>query len=211
VSELPSQSAGHVTFACLNNPGKSSPTALSLWAGVLQAVPASRLLLLTSPHTQRVAEINTFFQVSGVDPMRIEQVARAPLSEYLSTYCRVDIALDSWPYSGGTTTCDALWMGVPVITLAGDRSFSRSGASILTNLGLPELVAQSNDSYVRAAIALASDRGHLRKLRETLRARMQASPLMDAPRFARDFEAALASMLERTLSLTPEARPDEQQ
>ena len=114
--------------------------------------------------------------------------------EYLELYHRVDIVLDTFPYNGHTTSLDALWMGVPVVSLAGATSVSRAGLSQLTNLGLPELVAHSEEDYVRIAANLASDLPRLATLRSTIRDRMENSVLMDAPRFARNVEAAYRSM-----------------
>jgi predicted O-linked N-acetylglucosamine transferase (SPINDLY family) len=106
----------------------------------------------------------------------------------------VDIALDTFPYHGTSTTCDALWMGVPVVTLAGQSHVSRVGLSLLSNIGLPELVATTVDEYVGVAVNLATDRDRLKRLRLTLRERMQNSPLMDSPTFARNLEAAYRQM-----------------
>jgi predicted O-linked N-acetylglucosamine transferase (SPINDLY family) len=112
----------------------------------------------------------------------------------MRTYGRIDIALDPFPWGGGITTCEALWMGVPVVSLVGRTAVGRGGASILANIGVPELVAQTPEQYVQIAAALARDLPRLAELRRTLRARMQASPLMDAPRFARNVEAAYRQM-----------------
>jgi protein O-GlcNAc transferase len=197
VGPSPAATTGHVTFACLNNPGKVSPTALSAWSEILRALPDARLVLLTSPDADRVAALRRYFDERGVAPARVELVSRMPLAQYLSIHARIDIGLDPFPYTGGTTTCDAAWMGVPVVTLAGNRTFARSGASILANLDLGGLVAESVQGYVETAITLAEDRPRLAQLRAELRARMRASALTDAVRFARDFEAALVAMWER--------------
>ncbi len=194
VAPLPCAQEGPLTFGCLNNPGKASPTVLSLWADVLRRVPQSRLLLLAAPDADRAAQIRRPFTDAGIAPERVELVARMPLADYLALHARIDIALDTYPYAGGTTTCDALWMGVPVVTLAGDRPFARTGASVLAQVGLDECIAATPERYVDAAIALAADRAHLAELRAGLRPRMRASPLTDAPAFARDFEAALTAM-----------------
>ena len=116
---------------------------------------------------------------------------------YIQSYQRIDIALDPFPHGGGTTTCDALWMGVPVISLAGQTAVSRAGLTILTNVGLTELVAGSLEEYVKIAADLAGDLPRLAALRAELRQRMQASPLMDAPRFARNIEAAYRQIWRR--------------
>jgi predicted O-linked N-acetylglucosamine transferase (SPINDLY family) len=196
VAPLPAASAGRITFANLNNPGKTSGAALAAWSAVLRAVPDSRLLLLTAAHAGRIADLRRQFAAQGIDSERVEFVTRVPLAEYLALYARIDIALDPFPYVGGATTCDAAWMGVPVVTLAGDRPFARGGASILANLELPELVAPDVDGYIATAVALAGDVGRLALLRAELRPRMRASPLTNAPQFARDFEAALQAMWE---------------
>ena len=196
VASAPSQARPGVTFTCLNGAGKASPSSLVMWADILSAVPGSRLQLLASPHEQRMAELKGFFASRGVAQERVELVARRPLAEYLALYGNADIALDSYPYTGATTTCDALWMGVPVVTLAGDRPFTRSGASLLSNVGLQELIAATPESYVRIACALATDKERLAGLRTGLRGRMRASPLTNAKRFARDMEEAFTAMCE---------------
>jgi len=197
VGPLPAAQIGHVTFACLNNPGKVSPAALSAWAAILRAVPDARLVLLTPAAPERIEALERHFERESVAPSRVECAARLPLAQYLARHGEVDIALDPFPYTGGVTTCDAAWMGVPVVTLAGNRPFARSGATILANLRLGELVANDVDGYIAAAIALARDWPRLAELRATLRPRMRASKLTDACAFARDFEEALAAMWER--------------
>ena len=116
------------------------------------------------------------------------------MADIFGIYQQIDIALDPFPYGGGTTTCDALWMGVPVVSLTGQTAVGRGGLSILSNVGLAVLVAQDTEEYVRIAAELARDQLRLGKLRSTLRERMQESPLMDAPRFARNVEAAYRGM-----------------
>jgi predicted O-linked N-acetylglucosamine transferase (SPINDLY family) len=184
---------GFITFGCLNNFCKVNEPLLSLWTRVLGAVPHSRLLLhaYEGSHRQRVLD---HLRREGVDPQRASFVGRAPLAAYLERYHSIDIALDTFPFGGGTTTSDALWMGVPVVSLAGNTAVSRAGSSILSNVGLPELVANTPEEYVRLAVCLANDRPRLKDLHATLRQRMQASPLMDAPRFARNVEAAYRQM-----------------
>jgi protein O-GlcNAc transferase len=132
-----------------------------------------------------------FFDSRGVPADRLDIRGSQPdFRSHLETYNQVDIALDSFPYHGTTTTCESLWMGVPVVTLAGTTHVSRVGVSLLNNVGLPELIAQTPQEYVEIAVNLAKDLPRLAELRRILRSRMQASPLMDAPRFARDIEAA---------------------
>ncbi len=189
VGELPAKAAGAVTFGCLNNFCKVSPATLEVWRRLLAATPGSRLLLhsLGGKHRQRVAD---FFAIGGVERDRIEAVGFLPGPRYLEMYQRIDIGLDPFPYAGGTTTCDALWMGVPVVSLAGRTAVARAGVSILSNMGLKELVAGTEEEYVRIAVKLAEDLQRLAGLRRELRERMRASPLMDAGRFARSVEGA---------------------
>jgi len=188
-----------ITLTCLNSPGKASPAALASWADIMNAIPGSRLRLLASPYEQRMYELKTLFATRGIAADRIELVPRKPLAEYLALYGNADIALDSYPYTGATTTCDALWMGVPVVTLAGDRPFTRSGASILANVGLTELIARRPEDYVRIARELADDGERLARLRAGLRERMRASRLTDARSFAHDVEEAFIEMRERAV------------
>jgi predicted O-linked N-acetylglucosamine transferase (SPINDLY family) len=183
----------YITFGCLNNFAKASPPALDLWAEILRAVPSSRLIVHSHPGTH-VDAVRRRFAGNGVSPDRLEFPTRQPWPQYIQTYGRIDIALDPFPWGGGITTCDALWMGVAMVTLLGRTAVGRGGASILTNLGLPELIAQTPQQYVQIAAGLASDLPRLAELRRTLRARMQSSPLMDAPRFARNVEAAYRQM-----------------
>jgi predicted O-linked N-acetylglucosamine transferase (SPINDLY family) len=129
-----------------------------------------------------------------IDPQRITLMPRVSIPEYFRCFNEVDIALDTTPYSGGTTTCDAIWMGVPVLTLSGTRSVSRSTASILSVVGLQEWIAQSPAEYVRKASRFAADVSLLHELRSALRSRMQHSPLMDEERFTRDMERAYRAM-----------------
>jgi predicted O-linked N-acetylglucosamine transferase (SPINDLY family) len=136
----------------------------------------------------------------GVTSDRVTFAEMAPLAEYYRYYHHIDVALDPFPYGGGTTTCDALWMGVPVVTLAGQTAVGRGGLSILSNLGLTEWVAQDRKQCIQIAQSLAGNLARLGELRATLRDRMRASPLMDAARFARHVEAAYRIRWERCLA-----------
>jgi predicted O-linked N-acetylglucosamine transferase (SPINDLY family) len=189
----PALEKGFITFGCLNHFCKVNEPLLSLWARLLGAVPDSRLLLHAheGSHRQRVLE---HLQREGVNPQRVSFVGWAPVAAHFERYHSIDIALDTFPFGGGTTTCDALWMGVPVVSLAGKTALSRAGLSILSNVGLQELVADTPDQYVRLGVSLANDLPRLKELHSTLRQQMQASPLMDAPRFARNVEAAYRQM-----------------
>ena len=137
------------------------------------------------------------FRQAGIAASRLTIVPRVPLDEYFRWFNSVDIALDSTPYSGGTTTCDTLWMGVPVVTLAGPRSVSRSAASILTTVGLSDWIAASPEDYVRLAVEFSMNRGMLAGIRGSLRQRLQRSPLMDEKGFVRDLEALYRHMWRR--------------
>jgi predicted O-linked N-acetylglucosamine transferase (SPINDLY family) len=193
VGPLPAQAGGGVTFGCLNNFCKVSTAALDLWAQVLAAVPGSKLLL-HAPVGADLAAVRERFAAGAVDPGRVQFIGQQRWAEYIGTYQRIDIALDPFPYNGGVTTADALWMGVPAVTLVGQTAVGRAGASILSNANLPELIADSPRAYVRLAAALAADLSQLAAMRSGLRSRMTASRLMNAPRFAEDFEAALREM-----------------
>jgi predicted O-linked N-acetylglucosamine transferase (SPINDLY family) len=177
----------------LNNFRKVNESVLRLWCRILQAIPESRLLLhaFEGSHRERVRAL---LRQHDIHPDRVTFVGFTTELEYLRTYALIDLALDPFPYGGGTTTCDALWMGVPVVSLAGATAMGRAGLSILSNIGLPELVARDADQYSDIAVALAGDCARLRELRATLRRQMQWSPLMDAERFAHDVEAAYAAM-----------------
>src|SRR6185369_4366844 len=134
------------------------------------------------------------FADRNISSDRIEFVGFVPISEYFRLYNRIDIGLDPFPFAGGTTTCDALWMGVPVVTLSGDRPVSRAGVSILSNAGLPELIAHTHAEYVSIATDLARDLPRLVEFRRTLRPRLERSPLSNADRFATHIETAYRNM-----------------
>ncbi len=191
-SPPPVETTGHITFGCLNNFAKVPP-ALDLWAEILQRVPASRLIV-HSPPGAHLDVIRERFAGKGISSDRLEFPPRQSWAEYVQTYGRIDIGLDPFPWGGGITTCDALWMGVPVVSLVGRTAVGRGGASILSNVGVPELIAHTPQEYVQIATNLSKDLPRLAELRRTLRSRMQASPLMDAPRFARNIEAAYRRM-----------------
>jgi predicted O-linked N-acetylglucosamine transferase (SPINDLY family) len=184
---------GFITFGSLNSFSKVNEPLLVLWARALNAVPKSRLILhaMEGAHRQRVLN---HLQENGVENSRITFAGKMQTSEYFASYQSIDIALDTTPYGGGTTTCDALWMGVPVVSIVGRTAVGRGGLSILSNLGLRELVARTSDEYVQISAGLANNVPQLGELRATLRDRMKSSPLMDAPKFARDIEAAFRQM-----------------
>lgn len=195
VSALPALAAGHITFGCLNNPCKLTDATLALWSGVFAALPASQLLLM-APEGSARERLTQRFAAHGVDAGRLRFVGFQARADYLRTYRQIDIALDTFPANGHTTSLDAQWMGVPVPTRYGRAAGSRAGLCLLANLGLPELAAASDSDYVAIVTALARDLPRLAALRASLRARMQASPLMDGARFARNMEAAYRQMWE---------------
>jgi predicted O-linked N-acetylglucosamine transferase (SPINDLY family) len=196
VAALPSVPAGQATFGCLNNFCKATPPALELWSRLLRAMPESRLLLHAHPgsHRDRVRDL---LAGQGVAPDRLTFVGMLPRDDYFRLYGQIHVALDPFPYGGGTTTCDALWMGVPVVSLAGRTSVGRGGLSILSSAGFPEFAAADADQYTRIALELAGDLRRLHQLRATMRDRVRRSPLMDGPRFARHVEAAYRTMWQR--------------
>jgi predicted O-linked N-acetylglucosamine transferase (SPINDLY family) len=187
VSELPAVRNAHVTFGCLNNFMKVNRTVLELWARVLSSVPSSRLLLL-APEGWSRAFVTEVFGSAGVSSDRVEFVTQRERHEYLDLYNRIDIALDTFPYNGHTTSLDAFWMGVPVVTLLGNTIVGRAGLSLAKNLDLDELVARDSDQFVQIATKLTSDIPRLQELRGGLRRRMESSPMMDAPGFTRSLE-----------------------
>jgi protein O-GlcNAc transferase len=192
----PAVERGFITFGSFNNLLKVTPSVIRLWALVLDAVPHARLLLkwatLAEPETE--AHYRRLLGDLGVDLARVELRGASPHPAMLAEYADVDIALDPLPYSGGVTSLEALWQGVPVVTLPRSRPVSRQSQAFLTALGRPEWVAKDLDDYVCIAADLASDLDRLTDLRREQRRRMAASPLCDAPRHARHFEAAMRSM-----------------
>jgi FkbM family methyltransferase len=197
VEVLPALRNGHVTFGCFNKINKISDRTVRLWARVLAAVPDSRMILKSlsfndAPTRDRLLGI---MAEAGIAADRVSLLGWEPLlKDHLSVYHRIDIALDTVPYNGTTTTCEAAWMGVPTVVLNGDRHAARVGASINTALGLPQLIGADEGGYVAAAQRLAADVEALAALRAGLRARMQSSPLCDARGFAAKFEAAVRLM-----------------
>ena len=193
VAALPALQTGQVTFGCLNNFAKVSPDALLLWIKLLRQTPGSRLVLHARPgeHRRRVLDQ---MQKQGVDPGRLAFVDFLQEQDYLRQYQQIDIGLDPFPCAGGTTTCDALWMGVPIVTLRGQTAVGRAGVTLLNSIGLGELVAHTPEQYLALARELANDLPKLEQLRTGMRQRMLASPLMDAAKFARSIEAAYLQM-----------------
>lgn len=186
-----------IVFGCFNVPRKFDDEQLRNWAAVLAAVPDSRLLLKAEPFGDHGVKAATLERLAaaGIDPSRVDFAAYLPTrAEHLACYGRIDVALDTYPYGGTTTTCEALHMGVPVVTLAGRTHASRVGQSLLTRIGRSAWVAHDGREFVRIAAGLAKDRPGLDRLRSSLRAEMQASPLMDEPAFAQAMGSAFESM-----------------
>ncbi|WP_321815020.1 MULTISPECIES: tetratricopeptide repeat protein [unclassified Paraburkholderia] len=193
ITLLPALTNGYITFGCLNNPCKLTDATLALWAGVFAALPAARLVLMAPPGKAR-ERLGARLRAQGIDAARVRYVGFQQREAYLGTYAQIDIALDTFPANGHTTSLDAFWMGVPVPTRYGRTAVSRAGLCLLSNLGLPDLAADNDADYAAAVVALARDLPRLAALRAGLRARMQASPLMDGARFARNMEAAYRQM-----------------
>ena len=197
IGPLPALATGHVTFGSFNNLTKMNDAVVAVWARILNAVPGSRLLLKTKQLSEPAVCDKTLqrFAAHGIAPERL-LLSKTILSrdEHLAAYNKVDIALDTFPYPGVTTSAEALWMGVPVLSLQGDRFLSGTAGSIAHNAGLPDWIAADADDYVARAVAFASDLESLAGLRAGLRQQVLASPLFDAPRFAKNFEDALWGM-----------------
>jgi len=190
---LPAAASGRVTFGCFNNPAKYNLRMLAAWAEILVRVPQSQLLLkfpgLDDPPLQ--ARLRETFASRGIAADRLLLEGWSPQLEFLQAYNRVDLALDTQPYSGGLTTCEALWMGVPVITFPGKTFAGRHAYSHLMNAGYPQFAADDLPGYIHLAAQWASRVEELAALRAGMREQMRQSPLCDAPGFARDFLAVL--------------------
>lgn len=201
VADAPVRATGQLTLGSFSNLAKLSDACLTAWGAVLAAVPDS-VLLLKSPHLgdagtkKRVEDV---LAKQGVAPDRLRvHTTMLSVADHLSLYGRVDVALDPFPYNGTTTTCEALWMGVPVLTLAGETHVARVGASLLTHLGRPDWIADSIADYVAKAIALAEDVRRGRHDRAALRAAFQRGPLCDAPAFAAEMKSLVRAMWQRS-------------
>jgi predicted O-linked N-acetylglucosamine transferase (SPINDLY family) len=193
VGPLPALSAGRITLASFNNPSKITPQVVHTWSRILKRLPQSRLLLKYRRlnHTATQSRFRELFAAEGIAADRVELAGWSPQAGLLACYNRVDLALDTFPYNGGLTTCEALWMGVPVVTCPGETFAGRHSLSHLSTVGLTETIAHDLDAYVELAVALAADLPRLAALRAGLRQRVARSPLCDGPRFA----ANLAQLL----------------
>ena len=190
----PRDAGNEVVFACFNLLIKVNERSIGVWARILEGVPGSRIVLKSAMlgNEEAARRVRDAFAARGIDPRRVELKTWAPdRAAHLAAYNDVDIALDSFPYNGTTTTCEALWMGVPVVTLTGEMHMSRVGAVLLGAAGLADLVASDEDAYVRTAVGLARDANRRRDLRAGLRDRLATSRLLDHAGFTRNFEEAL--------------------
>lgn len=196
VSPLPALTHGGITFGCFNNLSKLNDGVIALWSRIVQTVPNSRLLLkapqLASPPVRQ--NLQARFKAHGLSGERLVLQGPSSRADYLQAYAQVDIALDPFPFTGGTTSAEGLWMGVPMLTLAGDSLVARQGVSLLMNAGLPEWVADDLEDCVAKAMAHAADLPKLATLRAGMRERVAASPIFDAPRFASHLADALRRM-----------------
>ena len=190
VKASPASQNGFVTFGCLNATRKINDRTLKLWSKVLAAVGNSRLIMMYAPGEGR----GRVLEKLGVPADRVDFVPFQTRQDYRDMYHRIDVGLDTLPYNGHTTSLDSFWMGVPVVTRVGDTVVGRAGWSQLNNLGLTELAGRTDEEFVHIAANLAGDIPRPAHLRATMRGRMEKSPLMDGPRFARNMEAAYRRM-----------------
>lgn len=197
VNDLPARSAGHATFGSFNNAWKINPAVIAAWSRILVRTPGSRLVMVGLPGEATRARFAGLFAGHGVEASRLDLRARVSDAEFWQLRQRIDVALDPFPYNGVTSTCEALWSGTPMPALLGVYGQSRCAGSLLTAVGLPELVAGSEDEYVGIGVRLASDLEALARLRASLRERMRRSPLMDYAGFAREVEGLYRGVWER--------------
>lgn len=205
ISSLPALTNGFVTFGCFNNLTKMNDAVVEVWSRILASVPDSHLFLKSKQLMDTSVRQHTIkrFAAQGIDVSRLVLEGHESRANYLAAYHRVDISLDPFPYPGGTTTVESLWMGVPVLNLAGQSFLSRQGMGFLMNAGLPEWVAADADDYVKRATIHAGDLPRLAELRMGLRKQVTTSPIMDGQRFAGHFESALRDMWRTWLETHP--------
>jgi protein O-GlcNAc transferase len=197
VRESPVVASGIVTFGVLNKLVKINSGIIQLWCRILEQTPGSKLMVLVGPRGSSDQTLYERFRANGIGTDRLLLVERTGRPQYLARHHTIDVALDTFPYNGHTTTCDALWMGVPVVTLAGRTHVSRTGVSVLSNVGLRELVAESPEAYVAKAVSLTQDLPRLAWLRRGLRERIRLSPLCEQRGFASRLEAAYRNLWHR--------------
>ena len=196
INRLPALEARHVTFGCLTGLIKINSGVVGLWSSVLRAVAGSKMTIL-APEGSARERLLKLFQKEDIGADRVQFASRRPRHQYLELFRGIDIALDTLPYNSHSSALEGFWMGVPIVTLVGQTVVGRGGLSLLRTLGLPELIAETPEQYVEIAATLARDLPRLSTLRSTLRERLRSSPLMDAPRFARNIEAAYRQMWRR--------------
>jgi predicted O-linked N-acetylglucosamine transferase (SPINDLY family) len=197
VTSLPMINNKVTTFGSFNALPKVTPRVVRLWASILASVPNSRLIMknksFMDPGTQQ--RYRTLFMEHGIDPNRIDLLGWVSgVNAHMALYGRIDIGLDTFPYNGTTTTCESLWMGVPVLTLRGRTHVERVGASLLSRIGMYDWISESQEQYLDKAVEYAKNSRQLVTLRKEMRSRMQASTLCDGPGFARDMEQAYRFM-----------------
>jgi len=193
VNALPALSTGEVVFASLNTLSKINPAVVSLWARILSALPQAQLMLGNVTDAEIAQRLTRQFAQHGIAPARLILQPKMSTADYLALHQRIDIGLDPFPYNGGTTTMHSLWMGVPVITLAGQQAIARFGVSLMSRVGLPQFICQTEDEYVECAVKFANDLPALDAVRQSLRARMSAAEWAPA-NITRHLEAAYREM-----------------
>src|SRR3989344_2623126 len=198
VSALPARKKGYVTLGSFNNSTKITADVIAVWVNILLAIPSAHLVLKNAGLSgkNRQQTLHRKFSDLGISPERLTLLGHdASLSDHLARYGDIDIGLDPFPYNGTTTTCEALWMGVPVVVLEGNTHAGRVGVSLMTNLGLPDFIGHSVEEYIAVAVRWATDLERLAGVRLGLRARMVASPLIDAKGFTGNLEQAYLAMM----------------
>ena len=194
-SDPPQTHYDYITFGSFNNLSKITSEVIDVWSKILNLIPKSHLILKCRKLKHNKDYYYELFKNKGIDKERIQLYEHLPsTSDHLELYNSIDIGLDPFPYNGATTTCEALWMGVPVITLLGDRHAGRVGASILTNVGLKDFIARDIDSYINLAVKMSANTKKLKEIRMTLRRQMQESLLCDARSFADNVETSYKDM-----------------
>jgi predicted O-linked N-acetylglucosamine transferase (SPINDLY family) len=189
VKPTPAMTNGYITFGCFNNMSKITPKAIAVWSTILKNLPTSKIILISNNEENIRSNVINEFRLNDIDQEQLLFLDFSNDNHYL-LYHQVDIALDPFPYNGGTTTCDGLWMGVPFITLEGNSTRSRMGVTLANNIGHPEWVAKNEKSYIEKSIKLSSDISQLNKLRLSIRSKMENSPIMDENAFILVLEAA---------------------
>jgi predicted O-linked N-acetylglucosamine transferase (SPINDLY family) len=200
---LPALKNGYITFGSLHRLSKINTGVYDLWASVLHRLPTSKLLMYRDTLSGKARDlVQHEFGKRGIPAERLDLRYEAGAVGYLSVFHDIDVSLDTFPYNGGTISCESVWMGVPYVTLRGDRPAARAGASLLSAVGMPELIATSTDEYVELTAKLASDLDHLVALRATLRERMLTT-MADCEGYTREFEQVLRELWTRWATGTP--------